>query len=293
MKPSICEEISRVIQARPTLRSIGLDLNVTSTHARPILKAIGALPNLHDLSLSPAVRDDGDAEAYSGDYPSLRKLRAQITSQTLNQLFSSITFPALMEHLDLNISADKNGRRGVLTHLEGFSHLKTLTLSLRSHPWMLDDLLAVLQCHQLVAFDVVAASCDLGLADQHILQMAQAWPMLWKFKFGSSTDPPLVTFFGLESFAKHCPLLQELAIHVDAGGVSDVAVTHAAPKMKRLDLGGRLPDGRDDVIVRRIVSMWPTHQELYAWSDESAYYVHWSSIKKEVGRMRVSLGLVE
>ncbi|KAG2033953.1 hypothetical protein BDR03DRAFT_1013829 [Suillus americanus] len=252
-----------------SLKFLSLNLrtyNVNHTHSDSTPTSSSQFEQVHITSPSPFVLthclrnirflscqsvnlciDYSDFQPYDPmDIPDLIISVSECFPPTLEKFH--FNFDTSHNHMEEHILADPSFALGfdVVTPMLSFSHLKHLDLN-----WI----------------------CTSAIDDTSLKKMAQSWPQLEHFLFGSEAGwliPPSLTFIGLVHLIHHCPLLRNIEMRFSACpvDVNSAAFSNIKPNEKICELFvGTSPIVDPIAVASQIHKLMPklTTVDFYDW----------------------------
>lgn len=134
----------------------------------------------------------------------------------------------------------------------------------------------LLQAHSLKRLCVSLSHIRLSLSDDDIADMASAWPCLQSLilpEIQTGTRPGIQS---LESFAKHCPQLENLSISADANLTTShpVSISHGLGQLSLIysDIA------HSGSVAEFLARLFPAIERFSAWNDESDKRDKWKNV---------------
>ncbi|KZS94909.1 hypothetical protein SISNIDRAFT_548842 [Sistotremastrum niveocremeum HHB9708] len=225
----------------PELKTIAVLELASILVTSDIFEMLSSKEHLQILSMiltpADAVRNPIDEYRYhftEEKFPSLRGLTLEDPSDGPHPNFSTLTAITRLQSLKVALSGKvtlESFRRCSSALSAGFPCLHSITITVtkfQDNTEFMDSsetfsvFQPLLSLTELRHFRIEVPS-HISLTDEHIEQMARAWPHLLDFHLGCKTpfegDETELTLSCLVSFAEHCPSLQCLCIGVDATAV--------------------------------------------------------------------------
>lgn len=259
LPPDAYEEVSRAIDANPSLRELTIADNGDTYQMA--FEAASRLQHLTKLSFfSDYIRDGDPVLQPAFGFPTLTKFKADIAANSVATFLRSLSTPLLQE-LDLcsNSSTADNGVD--LSDVSRFSELRVFDYYVDSpnQVWQ-GMLLPLLSCSKLEVLTLYEPTVAEKVDDDMIQRMGQAWPSLHSLILACtgrrSEERPTATLRGVACLAELCPGLAKLTIAVDAS-VRPERQYIVGSAVEILDISGSYADEKEDLIADLFCQMWP------------------------------------
>lgn len=258
------EELSQTIASFPTL--LRLEVARMQCSDEHVFSTASQLRGLRELAL--VYHGSATSPPSAETFPSLAKLKAEVTPASLPHLLSSISSGSLQEIkllVDRRHQAQRILSPGCFTAVEHFASLATVELALGPTLQSWNDLLPFLSCKLITRFRLECRIISSLIDNNRLNSMALAWSHLNELDFQNlshfweeNPQAPLVTLQGLTCLAERCRALKKLRISVDARHLPDeVAAPAVSLGVKEVHLDNSLADEREDQISVFISKMWP------------------------------------